>query len=192
MLLSRRQVLSGAVAAFVGGGSARGHAHNSAGRVEPPETPPDLRLTLEDQRPCRLRERLAGRVTAVQMMFTSCQATCPIQGAIFSQSAHQLGDQAGDAQWLSLSIDPATDDPAALRAWLGRFGAHPRWHAGRPDARDLDPFLDFLKARAAGADRHTAQVYFFDRGGRLAMRSVDFPPVGELVRVMKALDGRAP
>ena len=41
-------------------------------------------------------------------------------------------------------------------------------------------------------DRHTAQVYFFDRGGRLAMRSVDFPPVGELVRVMKALDGRAP
>jgi hypothetical protein len=47
-----------------------------------------------------------------------------------------------------------------------------------------------LKARAVGADRHTAQVDFFDRHGDLALRAVDFPPAVELIRMVKALSSR--
>jgi protein SCO1 len=184
---SRRAWLGGAVAVVVTGFGARGDAHSDAGVVEPPSAPPDVRLTLDDGRAGRLSQSLAGRVTALQIIFTRCQATCPIQGAIFAQAARQLGDQLADAQWLSVSIDPIHDDPAALRAWMARLGPHPRWHAGRPDPQDLDPFVDFLKARNRGPDSHSAQVYFFNRAGRLAMRSVDFPPVAEMIRVLRGL-----
>jgi protein SCO1/2 len=190
MMLSRRRLLGGAVAVAVGGVSAPCRAHNNAGIVDPEGSPPEVRLVLDDDRHGRLRQQLAGRVTAVQMMFTSCQATCPIQGAIFGQAAGQLGDQVKDAQWLSVSIDPVHDDPKALRAWLARFGAHPRWHAGCPEPADLDPFVEFLKARNTGVDRHTAQVYFFNRRAKLVMRSVDFPPAGEIARVLESLSAR--
>jgi len=190
MLLSRRKILSGALAAAATVASARSLAHNLAGVVQPPQPPPDARLTLDDDRRCGLRAILMSRITAVQLVFTSCRATCPIQGAIFAQAARELGNQVADAQLLSLSIDPIHDDAHALRAWLAGFGSAPRWHAGRPDPQDLDSLLDFLKARASGADRHTAQAYFFNRSGALVMRSVDFPPAGALVRVLKELDRR--
>jgi protein SCO1/2 len=47
--------------------------------------------------------------------------------------------------------------------------------------------MDFLKARANGPDRHTGQVYYFDRKGQLALRSVDFPPAQEVVRALEEL-----
>ena len=106
MMLSRRRLLGGAVAVAVGGVSAPCRAHNNAGIVDPEGSPPEVRLVLDDERRGRLRQQLAGRVTALQMMFTSCQATCPIQGAIFGQAAGQLGDHVKNAQWLSVSIDP--------------------------------------------------------------------------------------
>lgn len=184
---TRRSFVCGAIATAASALTTPARAHNSAGIVKPPEPPPPLALMLDNERQSTLEKELRGHVTALQLMFTSCQATCPIQGAIFGQSAKELANQVADAQWLSVSIDPTRDDPEALRQWLARFGAHARWHAGRPALQQLDPLIDFLKARNSGADRHTAQVFFFDRRGELAMRSVDFPPVAEIVRVLKEL-----
>jgi protein SCO1/2 len=121
-------------------------------------------------------------------MFTSCSATCPIQGAVFAAGAKELGERIPDAQWLSLSIDPTRDTAKSLHAWLARFGAQPRWHAARPEPREVDRLVDFLKARTSGPDKHTAQVYYFNRKGQLAMRSVDFPPAKEIIRILTELD----
>jgi protein SCO1/2 len=187
MTLSRRTFLAGLVASASLARMGSALAHSSAGVVEPASAPPNLDLTLDAGTATRMQKVLAGKVTALQLMFTSCSATCPIQGALFAQAARQLGDRIPDAQWISLSIDPTRDSIKALHAWLERHGAHPRWHAARPELRELDRFVDFLKARSEGADRHTAQVYFFNRRGQLAMRSVDFPPASELVRVLEAL-----
>jgi protein SCO1/2 len=182
---SRRTILA-SIAAFAG--PAR--AHNSAGVVQPPALPPAAQLTLDDGRATRLHDLLAGRITALQLIFTRCRATCPIQGALFGRAVAALGDRIENAQWLSVSIDPAYDAPPILRAWLARFGAGSRWHAAVPAPADLAPLFDFLNARNGGADNHTAQVYFFDRAGRLAMRSIDFPAVDAIVRDMRRLAAR--
>lgn len=184
---ARRALLCGALATAASTITSPVRAHNSAGIVKPPEAPPPVALTLENDRQSTLEQELRGHVTALQLMFTSCQATCPIQGAIFGQGIKEIGNQVSDAQWLSVSIDPEHDDSRALRQWLARFGGHSRWHAGRPAREQLDALIDFLKARNAGADRHTAQVFFFNRRGELAMRSVDFPPAAEIARVLKEL-----
>jgi protein SCO1/2 len=187
---SRRTILAGASAAVASAIAHPARAHNSAGVVQPPARPPAAQLTLDDGRESRLQDVLAGKVTALQLIFTRCRATCPISGALFGRAVRALGDRVADARWLSLSIDPAYDQPAILRAWLARFGPFPRWHAARPAPADLPRLFDFLNARNGGADNHTAQVYFFDRAGSLVMRSIDFPRVETVVQGMCSLAAR--
>ncbi len=188
--LSRRTFLT-ALAASLAAPSAFARAHNNAGVVDPPAAPPSVGLTLDDGTRTNLAKFLGGHVSAVQLMFTSCGATCPIQGAVFAEAARSMGDSLKHAQWLSVSIDPARDDPKTLHSWMARFGAHARWRAARPDPKQLDPLYEFLKARNPEPDRHTAQVYFFNRRGQLAMRSVDFPSSKEIARVLTDLATRA-
>jgi len=186
--LSRRTFLAVAgAAAAIGASPSLAFAHSNAGVVEPAVAPPDVSLTLDDGKAASLRKLLRGRVSALQLMFTSCGATCPIQGAVFAAAAQKLGERVPDARFLSLTIDPGRDDAKALHGWMARFGAHSRWQAGRPEPRQLDPLVEFLKARNPGPDSHTAQVYFFNRRGQLALRSVDFPTVSEILRVLEAL-----
>jgi len=188
---TRRAILCGTAAVLLGAVTKPARAHNSAGVVDPPLRPPDVPLTLQDGSSTSLGAVLNGKVTAVQLMFTSCRATCPIQGTLFAKGAKELGDSVKTAQWLSVSIDPERDNPAALRRWLERFGAHPRWRACRPGAKELEGLVGFLKSKKSGADPHTAQVYFFNGNGELVLRSVDFPPVPEMIRIMKSLAARA-
>jgi protein SCO1/2 len=120
-------------------------------------------------------------------MFTSCQATCPIQGALFANAAKKLAENNKPAQLLSISIDPDRDTPAVLRDWLKRFGSSPRWRAAQPEKAQLEALVELLKSKNAAPDPHTAQVYYFDRKGRLVLRSVDFPPAQEIVRLLEQL-----
>lgn len=161
-------------------------AHEPFGPLRPPLPAPRLWLTGGDGKRFELTERLRGRVTALQLMFTGCSATCPIQGALFGAVAPLVNSQR-EMQLLSLSIDPLNDSPQAVREWLARFGAHTHWQAAVPRIEDVDPLLDFVRGRAAGADRHTAQVCLFDRQARLAYRTADMPPARFVADTMSEL-----
>lgn len=149
--------------------------HDPFGPVRPPLPVPRLIVTGEDGARFDLAHRLRGHITALQLMFTTCSATCPIQGALFGALAPLVGDTRG-LQLLSISIDPLGDSPKAMRAWRTRFGTHDHWRTGLPRIEDVDRLLDFLRGRAEGVDRHTAQIYLFDRKARLAYRTADMPP----------------
>ena len=189
---SRRNLLGGVLALASAGLGHAAWAHNSAGAVDPPRPAPRAALTRHDGYKADLAALLRGRVTAMQLMFTGCSATCPIQGALFAAAEQQLAHETPGAgampmQLLSLSIDPLGDDAAALKAWRAKFGAGGLWSAAVPAMQDLDSLLDFLQGRQAGADRHTAQVYLFNRKAELVLRTVDFPPPREVVRLLQAL-----
>ena len=126
---SRRTLLQ-AAAGFV----QLTHEH---GRVTPPTPVPDVQLRLQDGSSASLRALTQGRATAVQLMFTECSTTCPIQAAIFQKVQRLIPNMAASrTQLLSLSVDPMTDTPRALSAWLGRFQATPSWNAAAPSAKD--------------------------------------------------------
>ncbi len=165
-------------------------SHEPFGPVRPPLPSPKLALVGDDGKRFELTDRLRGRTTALQLMFTGCSATCPIQGALFGAVAPLLAGQR-EMQLLSLSIDPLGDSPQAVRAWLARFGAHAHWHGAVPRIEDVDRLLDFVRGRAAGADRHTAQVYLFDRQARLAYRTAEMPPARFVAETMGQLSRMA-
>jgi protein SCO1 len=105
-------------------------SHAPFGRVYPQRQPPDLHLTMDDGTSTSLRALLRGRITALQLMFTGCSATCPIQGALFAEVARRGLPR--DAQLLSFSIDPLGDSPKAMREWMLRFGPNAAWRAAIP------------------------------------------------------------
>ena len=183
----RRDWLAALGGLLVAGSASAAEAppHEPFGPVLPRLAAPRLRLTDDSGRPGEWPALMKGRRTAVQLMFTGCSATCPIQGALFAELAARVHDPG--VQLLSLSIDPLNDTPAALRAWLAKFGSAAGWRAAVPDRRDADRLVDFLKGRAPGVDRHTAQVYLFDRNARLAYRTEDMPAPARVAELLALL-----
>lgn len=142
-----------------------------------------------------LQALLRGKVSAVQLMFTTCSATCPIQGALFAQAQARLKAAPGGVQWLSISIDALGDTPAALQAWLKQFGAAPGWVAVLPQVKDVEAIVERLgsggEKRPVGPDPHTGQVYLFDRRAELVLRTPSMPTVAQIVEAVRAVEARA-
>lgn len=164
-------------------------AHERVGAVLPPKPVPAIEVTrVADGRNDRLDAALRGKVTAVQLMFTGCSATCPIQGAQFAELSQLLAKAPPALQLLSVSIDPLGDDLKSMRAWLKNFSADPvRWTAVVPAMAAVDPLIDFLNGRANSVDRHTPQVYLFDVLGQLVYRTPDLPAARLVATVMSKL-----
>jgi len=182
IVLPRRVLLRGIAGLGLGARMAQaGPGHDPFGPVAPPQAAPSLWLLRDDGRQIELRRHLTGNVTAVQLMFTRCTATCPIQGALFGSIARRV--RAQEVQLLSLSIDPPSDTPAALRAWLARFSAPAHWRAAAPRSEEVDRLFEFVRGRASGADQHTTQVYLFDRQARFVFRTASMPSAGHVADV---------
>ena len=162
--------------------------HFPFGPLPDPRPVPAWALHTNDGQATDLARLCRGRSTALQLMFTGCSATCPLQGALFAQAQSLLAGQGSGLQLLSVSIDPLSDDPAALAAWLKRFGAGPQWHAARPRLADRDALLAFFNRDALkappGADPHTTQVHLIDRQGRLVYRSPALPPPEQIASLL--------
>jgi protein SCO1/2 len=159
--------------------------HFPFGPVVPPRPVPSLAVMTSSGEQTDLQTLFSGRVSAVQLMFTGCSATCPIQGALFAQAQRRLGAGLPDVQFVSISIDPLGDSPAALAAWLEKFDAAPGWLALQPGVDDVGTLFTVLgeggEPRPTGRDPHTGQVYFIDRHGALVLRTPSLPPATQII-----------
>lgn len=181
--VNRRAALGMLAAPWLGSAQA----HDGLGPVSPPLPAPPLPLTLHDGRHTRLPVLLQGRVTALQLMFTTCSATCPLQGAVFAALQARMGTAAPSAQLLSVTIDPLNDDARALAQWRRRFQAGPNWLAAAPPVRHADVLLDLVQGRSRGAsagDRHTPQVFVFDARGRLAFKCAELATPADIAAAL--------
>jgi protein SCO1/2 len=149
-----------------------------AGPVEPPCSAPALALTDAQGRPTSLPRLLAGHCSAVQLMFTGCSNVCPPQGLLFSSLAARA--RPVPAGFVSISIDALGDDPARLRRWQERFGAHEAWQAAVPLPADVDRLATFLRGTPVKPGTHNTQVFVFDAAGRLVQRTGDNPSAADI------------
>jgi len=169
------------------------HAHSGAGTLDEPRQLGHWPLLDDLGRQQPLDQRLQRQVTAVQFMFTGCSALCPLQGALFATVQQRLGPDMArlGIRLLSISVDPLSDDPAALTRWRRSFQAGDAWRAASPQPQDLDALLDRfddarLSPRPAG-DRHSTQVMVCDRAGRLRWRSLPLSAAEPVVQALRTL-----
>jgi protein SCO1/2 len=156
------------------------------GRIKPPVPVPDIPLLQYDGRNTSLGSLTLGHATAVQLMFTTCTTTCPIQAAIFQHVQSMLPDMAArKIQLLSLSVNPEDDNAPALAAWRSRFHAGPEWIAAAPTAAsNADVQTFFGRANGSYAD-HSTQVNIVDRRGRLVWRTNELPAAEEIASILR-------
>ncbi len=90
---------------------------------------PDVELVDQDGKPVRLRELLSGNRTVIaDFVFTTCTTVCPVLSGILSRMQPKLGDHLGkDVLMVSVTLDPARDTPAKLKAYAKRWKAGPGW-----------------------------------------------------------------
>jgi protein SCO1 len=189
---TRRQLVVSAAVALVpaalapsGGRPARAEDH---GRIRPPVPVPDIALIRQDGQITTLQELLRHRVSALQVMFTSCKATCPIQGAIFERVQKLLPDQAARGiQLVSLSVDPDRDTPDALARWLRRFQAGPGWIAAAPRLKDRERVRDLAGRGRTPTDDHSTQVQIINREAMLVWRTSDLPDAEEIAGLLRSV-----
>lgn len=89
----------------------------------------DAPLLDQDGRTVRLADDVVGdRIVVVDFVFTTCTTVCPILSTRLARVQAGLGERAGrEVRLVSVSIDPARDTPARLKAFAARFGAGPGW-----------------------------------------------------------------
>ena len=104
------------------------HALERATRSTANYTVPEVKLVRDDGKTVSLPEELNdGRPVALNFIFTSCTAICPVMSRVFSQLQSNLGDERTTVHMVSISIDPEQDTPARLTEYAKKFGAGPQW-----------------------------------------------------------------
>jgi protein SCO1/2 len=114
-------------------------------------------------------------VTVVDFVYTRCQTVCLALGTVFQQLqlALKSDDARGRVRLLSISFDPANDDPAALGRYAARMNADPSlWRFVRvADAaatrRLLAAFQVVVVPDGRGDYEHNAALLVVDPQGRL-------------------------
>lgn len=183
--IARRTLLGGGLAWLA---PVRGQPGDLVGPLVPALPAPDLDLVLHDGRTSTLPRVLDGRITALQLMFTGCSATCPIQGVVFGALEYALRAHLEQAQLLSVSVDPLADYPAALDAWRRKFGAGSNWIAAAPAPGQVDTLRRFVGGSPAlWGERHNVQTFVFDAKGRLSHRCAEFSSAPDIAAAMQRL-----
>jgi protein SCO1 len=90
---------------------------------------PNVPLTTQDGKVVRFYDDLLkGKSVAVNLIYTHCSASCPLETAKLTQVQRILGDRVGkDIFFYSISIDPKQDTPEVLKAYMQKFHIGPGW-----------------------------------------------------------------
>lgn len=124
----------------------------------------DLPLTDQDGRSLRFASEAVGKsVVAINFIYTSCTTLCPLTSATFKNVQSRLKNRLGkDVRLISMSLDPATDTPARLKAYAARYKAGPGWLWLTGEPGNMKQVLTGLGAYTASIQEHPPQVLVGD------------------------------
>jgi protein SCO1/2 len=132
---------------------------------------------LVDQDGGRLRlSDLAGRAVLLDFVFTHCPGPCPILTGIHVSLQRQLPAALRErTHFVSISLDPERDTPAALRAYAEARGADlSGWSFLTGEKPEIEAVLSAYgvgRVLTAGEEiQHTLVTYLIDPSGRIAKR----------------------
>jgi protein SCO1/2 len=102
---------------------------------------PNVELTAQDGRQVHFYDDLLkGKIVVIDLIYTRCVDSCPLETARLVQVQKMLGDRMGnDIFFYSISIDPKHDTPEVLKAYAEKYHVGPGWLflTGKPADIDL-------------------------------------------------------
>jgi protein SCO1/2 len=119
---------------------------------------PNVVLTTQDGAQVHFWDDLMkDRTVVINFIYTDCGASCPLETAKLREVQDILGDRMGkDIFFYSLSLDPAHDTPAVLKAYAERYKVGPGWLFLTGKLEDIEQVRKKLgQAAEPGQDRLT-------------------------------------
>jgi protein SCO1/2 len=120
---------------------------------------PNIELTTQDGKRIHFYDDLVkGKIVAIELMYTTCQYSCPLETARMAQVQKILGSRVGnDIFFYSITIDPEHDTPAVLKAYMEKFHVGPGWTfltGKKGDIDFLSKSLGIYSDPSVNADGH--------------------------------------
>ncbi len=161
--------------------------------ITPPYPASDFKLTDQTGQPFQLSD-LRGKVILLFFGYSQCADICPATLAEFKQIHAQLGNQAKDAAFVFITVDPDYDTPGVLIKYLAKFDPAitgltgtrnqllPVWKSygvyqqDQTSAASLDAMID-----------HSSYVYVIDRSGKVRETFSFGDPVGNMLKDVQHL-----
>lgn len=110
-----------------------------------------------------VRDLVAGRSVVVNFIFTSCTSICSPLSATFkalqTELAARRAELGGDVHLISISVDPLTDTPEALRQFGAKFEAGPGWTFVTGSRKSIDALLQAFGVGSGDPNDHTPMVF---------------------------------
>ena len=90
---------------------------------------PNVELTTQNGKKVRFYDDLIkGKVVAIELIYTTCKYSCPLETARLVQLQKLLGDRMGkDVFFYSITIDPEHDTPEVLKDYAEKYHVGPGW-----------------------------------------------------------------
>jgi len=90
---------------------------------------PNVPLITQDGKVVRFYDDLLkGKAVAINLMYTHCSGSCPLETARLAQVQKLLEDRVGkEIFFYSITIEPDRDPPEVLKEYAARFHAKPGW-----------------------------------------------------------------
>lgn len=153
---------------------------------------PDVEVLDQEGRRVRFYTDLVkGKVVAINFIFTTCTTICPPLGAAYSKVQELMADRMGkEVHLISISVDPAVDNPARLKQWAGRFQARPGWTLVTGERPAIDELLKGLGGFSARIEDHTPTILIGDEGRGVWTRAYGLAPPSKLVEAIDGVAGK--
>jgi protein SCO1/2 len=124
---------------------------------------PNVELITQDGKKVHFYDDLIkGKIVAIDLIYTTCRYSCPLETARLAQVQKKLGDRVGkDIFFYSISIDPENDTPEVLRAYMKQFHVGPGWTfltGKKDDIIFLGKRLGLYTTPSVNADGHIAHL----------------------------------
>jgi protein SCO1/2 len=113
-----------------------------------------------------------GKVVLLAFGYTNCAAVCPTTLATLAQARASLGKAAASVQVVYVTVDPARDNAARMREFLGAFDPSFVGATGAADALAAVRQKYGVTAVKQGKGKdyamvHTSSIFLIDPAGRL-------------------------
>ena len=124
---------------------------------------PNVELITQDGKKVHFYDDLIkGKIVAIDLIYTACHYSCPLETARLAQVQKKLGDRVGkDIFFYSISIDPEHDTPQVLKAYMEQYHVGPGWTfltGKKEDIIFLGRRLGLYTTPTVNADGHIAHL----------------------------------
>ena len=168
--------------------------------LTPPTQAYDFRLMDQRGQPVALAD-FRGKTVVLTFLYARCPDACPLVAELMRTTYEKLGDVAGRAAFVAVSVDPRGDTPEAVRAFLKVHRVEgvltylhgsldqlrPVWRYYDVGSREVNPEAVAASQPTPPLVAHTAVVYIIDPQGRIrASLPVNFAP-RDLVQDLRLL-----